>query len=79
MAYANRFGLPEIRADFRAGQICSVSANIHRREADKPFQPGDFMPSLRVHEEVPEPIGSGEIDIEAQSKALAAMLGKREE
>ena len=40
-------GLPDIRADFRAGQVCATVANVHRREDQDAYQAHDFMPVLR--------------------------------
>jgi hypothetical protein len=37
-------GLPDVRADWRAGLIASTLANIHRKPGRPPFQPRDFMP-----------------------------------
>jgi hypothetical protein len=71
-------GLPDARADFRSGQVCATLANIHRRESDDAFLPDDFMPLLRPltpqnhRPESPAP------DPQAQSRLIAALLGKKE-
>lgn len=28
------------------GQVCSVTANVHRAAKSEPFEPGDFFPAL---------------------------------
>lgn len=73
--------MPHVRADFLSGQICAVLANIHRTKEAKVFGPADFLPQFA--EDVEE-IDTAEeepplmIDIEATSKALELMLGKKE-
>lgn len=37
----------DLRADLRAGLICSLLANIHRQKDKPPFKAADFMPYLR--------------------------------
>lgn len=72
--------MPEARADFRSGQICALLANIHRTDRDRVFSADEFMPGLDspaepIEEEEAEP---EPIDIEAHSKALMKMLGRKE-
>lgn len=66
----------ELRADFRAGQICATLGNIHRKEESEPFTATDFMPWLDgvqpTRDEVLLP------DAEAQSRMLLAALFKLE-
>ena len=76
-------GLPDIRADFRAGQVCATVANVHRREDQDAYQAHDFMPVLR--EAMPDAkVGASDTtpdatpDVEAQSRLIAALLGKQE-
>ena len=72
-------GLPDIRADFRAGQVCATVANVHRREDQDAYQAHDFMPVLR--EAMPEAkvgITDATPDAQAQSRLIAALLGKQE-
>ena len=68
-----------ITADFGFGQVCATLANIHRRDGQEIFRPDDFMPLLRPiashpdrHPESPAP------DPQAQSRLIAALLGKKE-
>jgi hypothetical protein len=71
--------LPDIRADFRAGQICATVANVHRREDQDAYQAHDFMPVLR--EAIPDAkVGANDAtpDAQAQSRLIAALLGKQE-
>lgn len=46
----------EKRADFRAGQIAAVVANVNRRKNRKPYRPADFFASLKParREQTPE-------------------------
>jgi hypothetical protein len=37
-------GLPDARADWRAGIQAALLANIHRKKGTPPFRPRDFMP-----------------------------------
>jgi hypothetical protein len=46
MAYERLQPIGEARADFRAGIIASVIANINRKQGAKPFTPSDFMPEF---------------------------------
>ena len=77
-------GLPDIRADFRAGQVCATVANVHRREDQDAYQAHDFMPVLR--EAMPDAkVGAttdatpdATPDVQAQSRLIAALLGKQE-
>jgi hypothetical protein len=76
-------GLPDIRADFRAGQVCATVANVHRREDQDAYQAHDFMPVLR--EAMPDAkVGATDArpdatpDVQAQSRLIAALLGKQE-
>jgi hypothetical protein len=69
LAYARLKGLPESRADFRSGQVCSVLANIHRDESAEPFTPSAFIPDpLREIEPPPDLT-------EANDRALKALFG----
>jgi hypothetical protein len=77
IAWAHIRGMPEARADYRTGQICAMLANIYRdSEKSKVFSPSDFMPP------VPEPIeeegDEAEFDPIATSRAIMALLGKKE-
>ena len=73
-------GLPDIRADFRAGQVCATVAYVHRREDQDAYQAHDFMPVLR--EAMPDAkVGAttdATPDAQAQSRLIAALLGKQE-
>ncbi len=76
-------GLPDIRADFRAGQVCATVANVHRREDLDAYQAHDFMPVLR--EAMPDAkVGATDAtpdaipDVQAQSRLIAALLGNQE-
>ena len=77
-AYAGLRGLPELQADFRAGQICAMQANVHLKEGAKPFSSADFMPALREEPEPEAEPAAQIVDIEAHSRAIAALLGKKE-
>ena len=43
---AKRYEREQYRADFRAGMVCSLIANVYRDQQRKPepFTPEDFMP-----------------------------------
>ena len=47
----------EKRADYRAGMLCALYANAHRKEGAPPIEPSDFFPSLgkpKPKEQTPE-------------------------
>jgi len=44
MAYAQLEPFGERQADWRAGMLASVLANLHRRKRGRRFKPEDFMP-----------------------------------
>jgi len=72
--------LPQDRADYAAGQICAVLANVHRAADAKVFQAWDFV--LRTIEEEAEPDevmpAEEPIDYQQISRDLERMLGKKE-
>lgn len=82
MAFAGLEGLPDMRADFGFGQICATLANVHRREGQDAYQADDFMPGLRIAEPAvtkdadapPDEV----FDVEAHSRLISALLGKKE-
>ena len=78
MAWANIRGMPEARADFRSGQICAVLANIHRTRDAAVFTPDQFFPKRVIDAEEEAREEPETIDVEAASRQLAAMLGKKE-
>ena len=82
MAFASLEGLPDMRADFGFGQVCATLANVHRREGQDVYQADDFMPGLRTVE--PAATNDGDaapdehFDVEAHSRLISALLGKKE-
>ena len=65
-------GLPDRRADWRAGMIASTLANVHRKKGAKPFTPRDFMP--REPAAAPKPATPG---AEARVASFLEALGAR--
>jgi hypothetical protein len=49
---ARRYEREQYRADFRAGMVCSLIANVYRdaKRKPKPFTPEDFMPVTKQQE-----------------------------
>lgn len=66
----------ELRADFRAGQICATLGNIHRQEDSDPFTATDFMPWWDGHRQTSDEVLLPDRD--AHSRLLLAALFKRE-
>jgi hypothetical protein len=64
------------RADFRAGQICALLANINRDLSKRPlpFEPADFFPSLGDVSTTPQ-AASGENAILNNMMLLASAVG----
>ena len=60
----------EERADWRAGMVASVIANVNRAEGSDPLGPGDFMPKWAVA----EPAEADEEEAEAPAQSEEAML-----
>ena len=85
MAFASLEGLPDMRADFGFGQVCATLANVHRREGQDPYQADDFMPGLHGLSNA-EPAATKDadappdkhFDVEAHSRLISALLGKKE-
>jgi hypothetical protein len=44
MVYDAVEGLPDTRADWRAGMLASVIANVNRKKGAPAHKPADFMP-----------------------------------
>jgi hypothetical protein len=44
MLYDAQEGLPDRRADWHAGMLASVVANVNRKKGTRPLTPSDFMP-----------------------------------
>ena len=82
MAFSSLEGLPDMRADFGFGQVCATLANVHRREGKDAYQADDFMPGLRTEE--PAAAKDADVppdevfDVEAHSRLISALLGKKE-
>lgn len=79
MAYASLESLPEARADFRAGQICAVMGNLHRKEGSEPLTPADFIPPPEFNEDWAGAAADGVDTIllpdpEAQSRLIMAAV-----
>jgi len=49
---ARRYEREQYRADFRAGMVCSLIANVYRdaKRKPEPFTPEDFMPVTKQQE-----------------------------
>jgi len=85
MAFASLEGLPDMRADFGFGQVCATLANVHRREGQDAYQADDFMPGLHGLSNA-EPAATKDadappdevFDVEAHSRLISALLGKKE-
>ena len=77
MAFSTLEGLPESRADFRAGQICATLANLQRKEDSPSLKPSDFMPDLSAaddgHEDEEEEAQLLD-DPEAHSRLIMAAI-----
>ena len=67
-----------MRADFGFGQVCATLANVHRREGQEPYQADDFMPGLRTAEPAATKNSDAPPDVEAHSRLISALLGKKE-
>jgi hypothetical protein len=85
MAFAGLEGLPDMRADFGFGQVCATLANVHRREGQDPYQADDFMPGLhglsnaeRAATKDADAAPDEDFDVEAHSRLISALLGKKE-
>ena len=50
---ARRYEREQYRADFRAGMVCSLIANVYRdaKRKPEPFTPEDFMPVTKRNQE----------------------------
>lgn len=59
-------------ADYRAGIIASVMANIHAGKDSQPFYPSDFFQSLKANET--KEVGPELTDDEVFSKIEAALF-----
>lgn len=74
MAYERIEPFGTLHDELMAGQICAVTANVHRdpKRHPEPWKPSDFGPSLKRH------MGQSEAilldDAEAQSALLANSL-----
>ncbi len=67
-----------MRADFGFGQVCATLANVHRSEGQEPYQAEDFMPGLRTAEPAATKNADAPPDVEAHSRLISALLGKKE-
>lgn len=73
MALVDRHNAALERADYRAGLICAVLANINRdpKRRSQPYEPADFMP----RKVVPQPAQAAPHEELDDILALGAALG----